>query len=108
MIRYITRRLLWVVFVLLFITLLTYVIFFVMPPTKPEVNFAGRQPTPELLAEVKHQFGLDKPLYVQYGLFVKRIFFGDNCGWPGHGVLFTSRSCLIPIPRHRFKVTLTL
>jgi peptide/nickel transport system permease protein len=108
MIRYIARRLMWVVFVLLFITLLTYIIFFVMPPTKPEVNFAGRQPTPELIAEVKHQFGLDKPLYAQYGLFVKRIFFGDNCGWPGLGFSFTSRSCLKPILLDRFKVTLSL
>ena len=60
--RYIIRRLLWVVFVLLAISLITYVIFFVMPPTDPSINFAGKQPTPELIAEVKAQFGLDKPL----------------------------------------------
>ena len=54
-----------------------------MPPTDPSINFAGKQPTPELIAEVKTQFGLDKPLYQQYGLFVKRIFLGDQYGWPG-------------------------
>jgi peptide/nickel transport system permease protein len=108
MIRYIIRRLLWVVFVLLFITFITYLIFFVMPPTDPSVNFAGRQPTPELIAQVKHQFGLDRAWPIQYGLFVKRLVLGDNCGWPGLGFSFTSRSCLKPILLDRFKVTLSL
>mgnify|MGYP003342594112 FL=1 len=71
--RYLIRRLLWVAVTLLLITFFTYLIFFVMPPTDPAVNFAGKQPTPELVAEVKRQFGLDKPLLVQYGLFVKRV-----------------------------------
>jgi len=76
--RYVIRRLIWVVFVLLAITAITYIIFFVMPPTDPSINFAGKQPTPQLIAEVKAQFGLDKPLWEQYSLFVKRIFLGDQ------------------------------
>jgi peptide/nickel transport system permease protein len=43
--RYIVRRLIWVVVVVLIITAFTYVIFFVMPPTDPAVQFAGRSPT---------------------------------------------------------------
>ena len=66
MIRYIIRRLLWVAVTLLLITFITYVIFFVMPPTDPAVNFAGKQPTPERVAQVREQFGLDKPLLIQY------------------------------------------
>ena len=108
MIRYIIRRLLWVFVTLLLITLLTYLIFFVMPPTKPEVNFAGKQPTPELVAEVRRQFGLDKPVVVQYGLFVKRIFLGDEWGWPGLGFSFTTRDALKPIIFNRLLVTLQL
>jgi len=108
MIQYIIRRLLWVLVTLLLITLLTYLIFFVMPPTKPEVNFAGKQPTPELVAQVKQQFGLDKPLVVQYGLFVKRIFLGDEYGWPGLGFSFTTRDALKPIIFDRLLVTLQL
>jgi len=108
MIRYIIRRLLWVFVTLLLITLLTYLIFFVMPPTKPEVNFAGKQPTPELVAEVRRQFGLDKPVVVQYGLFVKRIFLGDEWGWPGLGFSFTTRDALKPIIFSRLLVTLQL
>jgi peptide/nickel transport system permease protein len=93
---------------LLLITFLTYMIFFVMPPTKPEINFAGKQPTPELVAEVRRQFGLDKPVIVQYGLFVKRIFLGDEYGWPGLGFSFTTRDALKPIIFDRLLVTLQL
>lgn len=108
MLRYIVRRLLWVFVTLLLITLITYLIFFVMPPTKPEVNFAGKQPTPELVAEVRRQFGLDKPVIVQYGLFAKRIFLGDEYGWPGLGFSFTTRDALKPIIFDRLLVTLQL
>jgi peptide/nickel transport system permease protein len=108
MLRYIVRRLLWVAVTLLLITFLTYLIFFVMPPTDPAVNFAGKQPTPELVAEVRKQFGLDKPVLIQYALFVKRIFLGDEYGWPGLGFSFNTRSALKPIIYERFLVTLQL
>jgi peptide/nickel transport system permease protein len=90
--RYIVRRLLWVVVVLLIITAVTYLIFFVMPPTDPAAQFAGRSPTPELIAEVRRQFGLDKPVWAQYGLFLKHLFTGDQYGWPGLGFSFVTRS----------------
>ena len=76
--RYVVRRLLWVVLVVLIITALTFLIFFVMPPTDPATTFAGKQPTPELIAEIKHQFGLDKPVYVQYVLWLKHLVLGDD------------------------------
>ncbi len=106
--RYIIRRILWVVFVLLFITLLTYLIFFIMPPTDPAVHFAGRMPTPELIAEVRRQFGLNHPPWIQFGLFVKRIFLGDEYGWPGMGFSFVTRSALKPILLGRLIVTAQL
>src|ERR671935_1123460 len=90
--RYIVRRLMWVVLVVLIITAFTYVIFFVMPPTDPAVQFAGKNPTPEQIAEVRRQFGLDKPIWAQYGLFLKNIFTGDEYGWPGLGFSFVTRS----------------
>ena len=105
MIRYIIRRLLWVLVTLLLVSLITYTIFFVMPSTDPAVNFAGKQPTPELVARVREQFGLDKPFFVQYGLFVGRLFFGDDYGWPGLGFSFSTRSELKPIIFDRLLVT---
>jgi peptide/nickel transport system permease protein len=90
--RYVIRRLLWVALVVLVVTLLTFVTFYVMPPGDPALRFAGRQPTPELLAQVRQQLGLDRPVYEQYGLFVKRLFVGDEYGWPGLGVSFNTRN----------------
>jgi peptide/nickel transport system permease protein len=90
--RYIVRRLLWVVVVVLLITALTFAIFFVLPSTDPAVTFAGRNPTPELIAEVRKNFGLDEPVWRQYGLFLQHVFTGDEYGWPGLGFSYATRS----------------
>jgi peptide/nickel transport system permease protein len=106
--RYIIRRLLWIILVLLLITLFTYFIFFRLPPGDPAVRFAGKQPTTAAIAEVKKLFGLDKPFFVQYGLYVKRFFLGDQYGWPGLGFSFNTRSPLRPIILERMTVTAQL
>ena len=90
--RYIARRLLWVLLVVVLVTFFTFLIFFVIPPVDPAVLFAGRTPTPRLIAEIRESFGLDKPFFVQYALFLKRIFVGDEFGWPGFGMSFVTRS----------------
>lgn len=92
MIRYIIRRLIYVVLVVLAVTMVAYAIFFVLPSTDPAVAFAGRNPTPELIAQVEEQLGLDEPVPVQYGLYVKRLFTGDEYGWPGLGLSYNTRS----------------
>jgi peptide/nickel transport system permease protein len=90
--RYIIRRLLWVLLLLVLVTFFSFVIFFVMPPVDPARLFAGRAPTPRILEQVRESLGLDKPFIVQYLLFVKRIFLGDQYGWPGFGFSFLTRS----------------
>ena len=92
MTRYIIRRLLWVLLVVLLITMIAYLIFFVMPPVDPARAFAGKRPTPELIETLREQFGLDKAWYVQYGRFVGRLFLGDEYGWPGFGFSYATRS----------------
>jgi peptide/nickel transport system permease protein len=106
--RYIVRRLLWVVVVLLIITAITYLIFFVMPPVDPAVAFAGKNPTPDQIAETKHIFGLDKPIPVQYALFVKHLFLGDQYGWPGLGFSFSTRSPVRDQLLSRLPITIQL
>jgi peptide/nickel transport system permease protein len=115
--RYVVRRLLWTVLVVLIVTLLTFVIFYVMPPGNPAVRFAGKQPTPELIAQVEHNLGLDKSLPEQYGLFLKRLFLGDGdacptgisgCGWPGLGVSYDSRTAVREEMMNRTPRTLAL
>ena len=106
--RYVARRLLWVVFVLLVISAITYVIFFIMPPVNPVVLFAGKSPTPTILATVSHQFGLDKPVWEQYLLFVKHVFLGDQYGWPGLGFSFQYRESIRSLMAARLPVTASL
>jgi peptide/nickel transport system permease protein len=106
--RYIIRRLLYVVLVVLVITLVTFLIFYVLPPGDPAVAFAGKTPTPDVIAEVEKQFGLDKPLHEQYFVFVKHIFLGDQYGWPGLGFSFDTRAPVRSELFQRAGVTLQL
>jgi len=105
---YIVRRLLWLVFVLFVITGITYVIFFVMPPVNPALLFAGKLPTPNVVAEIKRQFGLSKPVWEQYLLYVKHVFLGDQYGWPGMGFSFVTRASVKSQLGPRLVVTATL
>ena len=91
MAQYIVRRIFWAILVVLIVLFLTFLIFYVMPPGDPAVRFAGKSPNPQTIAEVRHQFGLDKPWYQQYGLFVKNLVTGDQWGWPGLGYSFDTR-----------------
>jgi peptide/nickel transport system permease protein len=106
--RYLIRRLLWVALLLVLITLFTFVIFFVMPPTDPAILFAGRAPTPRLVAQVRESLGLDEPAYMQYLLFLRRLFLGDEYGWPGFGFSFLTRSPIKPELFARALVTIQL
>jgi peptide/nickel transport system permease protein len=104
-IRYIIRRLLWVLLVLVVVVFLTFVIFFKLPSGNPALRFAGKNPSPVVLAQVTHQFGLDKPWYTQYVIFTKNIFLGDKYGWPGFGISFALREPLKDVLWGRLLVT---
>jgi peptide/nickel transport system permease protein len=106
--RYIVRRLLWVVVVLLVITAVTYVMFFVLPSVNPAVMFAGKQPTPAVVAQLKHEFGLDRPVWEQYLLFLRHVLLGDQYGWPGLGFSFVTRTSVKSLIAPRLVVTTTL
>jgi peptide/nickel transport system permease protein len=71
---FIVRRLLWTVLVMFVITVLVFIIFFKTPGVDPARALAGRQPTAQTLAEIRDQFGLNRPLPVQYGLMMKHLF----------------------------------
>ena len=74
MLTFIVRRVLWAVLVMFVITVLVFVIFFKIPGVDPARAIAGRNPSPQIMAEVRHQFGLDKPFPVQYGTMMKDLF----------------------------------
>jgi len=76
MIGYIVRRLFQLVIVLIGVTILTFAILFLVPGD-PATALAGKDQSPEKLAIIRHNLGLDKPIYLQYGLFMKRLLRGD-------------------------------
>lgn len=76
MISYIVRRLLQLVVVLFGVTIITFIIVFVIPGD-PARSMAGKRATPERLAQIRMQYGLDEAIYVQYGKFVNRLLHGD-------------------------------
>ena len=70
---FVIRRLASMLLVLFAISVLVFVIFFAIPGIDPSRQMAGRNPTPETIAAIKHEFGLDKPLPVQYALVMKHL-----------------------------------
>ena len=76
MITYIVRRLFQLVLVLIGVSMITFAIMFLIPGD-PAVTLAGKGATPETVAMIRHRLALDKPVYVQYGMFVERLLHGD-------------------------------
>lgn len=106
--RYIVRRLLWLVVTMLVVTGLTFVIYFVLPPVSPAVLFAGKEATPQLIAIVQQNLGLNHPVWIQYLLFLKRLVLGDSYGWPGLGFSYVNHSSVLSLIAGRLVITFTL
>ncbi|HEY2960534.1 MAG TPA: ABC transporter permease [Actinomycetota bacterium] len=65
MLRYVIRRLLWVVVLLFAISILTFAMFFLLPGD-PAAQAVPKGATPETLALIRHRMGLDLPVWKQY------------------------------------------
>src|SRR5262245_5897087 len=80
MLRFTVRRLLNMIFVLWAVSVLTFLIFMVMPGGGDEqaaLRIAGRNANEAQIQTVKQQWGLDDPFYVQYADMMKKVFTGD-------------------------------
>jgi peptide/nickel transport system permease protein len=81
MIKYIIRRLLWVIVLLFAVSAITFVIFYLLPSADPAQLRAGHQPSPALIKSIRHQLGLDKPVYTQYYDYMKALILHFNFGY---------------------------
>ena len=81
MTRYIIRRLLWVIVLLIIVSAVTFVVFYVLPSADPAVLRAGRSPNPQLIANIRRSLGLDKPIYVQYWRYMKNVVLHFDFGY---------------------------
>ena len=65
-------------FVMFAISVLVFLIFFATPGVDPAARIAGRNADPETLKQVRHDFGLDRPLPVQYAIMMKKLFWSRD------------------------------
>jgi len=66
MVAFIIRRLIGMVFVLFGVSVLVYIIFILIPGGDPAERMAGKNPLPQNITNIRHQWGFDRPFYVQY------------------------------------------
>jgi peptide/nickel transport system permease protein len=74
MAAFLVRRTLQLILVMFVISAVVFLIFFHTPGIDPTRQIAGRNPSAQAVKEIRHQFGLDRPLPVQYVLMMKKIF----------------------------------
>jgi peptide/nickel transport system permease protein len=78
MARFLIRRILQGLLVLWLMTVGVFIIFYVGPgPAAVARTLAGREATPEVVAQVSHRLLLDQPLWVQYGHFLWLLLHGN-------------------------------
>ncbi|TQF06267.1 ABC transporter permease [Kitasatospora acidiphila] len=96
MTTFLLRRLAGIALTLLVICAVTFTIFYLLP-NDPAQAFCGKDCTPDHVAQVRQQMGLDQPLIVQFGNYVWAIFAGRtmgsgsyavHCGFPCFGYSF--------------------
>lgn len=79
MTKYILKRLVQLVFVLLGVTFLTFIITQATPSDAAEMKYVsmGMMPSAELLEQTREEMGLNDPILVQYGRWLNNVLHGD-------------------------------
>jgi peptide/nickel transport system permease protein len=123
MIFFIIRRLILTVFLLVLVSMITFAIFFLIPRLAGQTSYqlaaqyVGRNPIPSEIKAVEAKLGLDAPLYLQYGRFLKGIVFGVHynngtdvsyCPFPCFGYSFRNQQPVWPQLISDAPVTLSL
>lgn len=76
MIAYLTRRLIQAVLLLIGVSLITFVLLYLLP-ADPVRQIAGRSATPATVESIRQQLGLDQPLFIQYWRYLTNLLSGD-------------------------------
>ena len=123
MIFFIIRRLILTVFLLLLVSMITFAIFFLVPRLAGQTSYqlaaqyVGRNPIPSAIKAVEIKLGLNAPLYLQYGRFIKGIVAGVHynngpdvsyCPFPCFGYSFRNQEPVWPQLISDAPVTLSL
>lgn len=81
MVGYIARRVAWMFVLLALVSAVTFLIFYALPSADPAALRAGRQASPELIAQIRERLGLDDPLYIQYWTYMKGVVLHFDFGF---------------------------
>ena len=101
MLRFVVRRLLLLVPILIGVSLLVFGWIRALPGSPAEA-LLGEHATPQAIAQIRRQYGLEKPLYVQYWNYVKTLAHGDL------GTSITTQRTVTYELDHRFPATVEL
>ncbi|MBV9026336.1 MAG: ABC transporter permease [Streptomycetaceae bacterium] len=112
MFRFLIRRLLGALVILLLISAITYLLFFTLP-SDPALLSCGKNCNPRNVALIHKNLGLDKPVPLQYWDYLTGIFFGrhlplGNCAAPCFGLSFASNMPIWEIIKSRYPTTFSL
>ncbi len=77
---YVVRRLLWAPLILLAVSFIAFTVTRLGPPGDPISVAQGQLRDPEALARVRAEFGLDKPFYEQYAIYIRDLVLHGDMG----------------------------
>jgi peptide/nickel transport system permease protein len=77
MLTFIARRLAIAIPVLLGVSLLVFLVLYLIPGDPAQILLFGSSPSPEQVDALRAQLGLDQPMYTQFWEFLQRIAQGD-------------------------------
>jgi len=75
MLAFLIRRLIHAVFVIFGVSVIIFILMYLTGD--PTSVMVPNDATPEQIADLRHRMGFDRPIYVQYGLFVEHAVQGD-------------------------------
>ncbi|MCD9142600.1 ABC transporter permease [Streptomyces albireticuli] len=112
MLRFLARRVLGALVIIVLISAITFFLFFALP-SEPALMSCGKNCTPDALALINKNLGLDEPVPVQYwhymaGIFTGRDFSVGHCPAPCFGYSFSNQQPVWGTIVDRFPTTLSI
>jgi peptide/nickel transport system permease protein len=122
-VTFVIRRLIATVFLLIVVSMITFAIFFLIPRLAGQTTYqlatqyVGRNPTRAAVLDIEAKLGLNEPIYLQYGRFLKALIFGEHyssgtgstyCPPPCFGYSFRTQQPVWPLMVSSMPVTISL
>jgi peptide/nickel transport system permease protein len=71
------RRIVGAILVCIAVTFIVFVIFIVVPGGDPAQRIGGKNATPQLIENIRHTWGFDRPFYYQYWVMLRKMVSGN-------------------------------